>query len=90
MTATTQATPASATLASRARVDVVALVGGISVAVIGVLLLLDVLDALNLRFAALAPIACAAVGGVLLARGLEGGTARADARGEQDGSSCPS
>jgi hypothetical protein len=51
---------------------VVSLVGGIAVAVIGALLLLDVLDALNLRFAALAPIACAAVGGVLLARGLEG------------------
>jgi hypothetical protein len=63
---------------------VVALVGGISVAVIGALLLLDVLDALNLRFAALAPIACAAVGGVLLARGLEGGPGRADAPGEPE------
>jgi len=76
--------PASATRAPRARVDVVALVGGISVAVIGVLILLDVLDALNLRFAALAPIACAAVGGVLLARGLEGGPGRADAPGEPE------
>jgi glutamine amidotransferase PdxT len=84
MTATTRAMPASATLASRARVDVVALVGGISVAVIGLLLLLDVLDALNLRFAALAPIACAAVGGVLLARGLEGGPGRADAPTEPE------
>jgi hypothetical protein len=85
MTAATQATmPASATRASRARVDVVALVGGISVAVIGALLLLDVLNALNLRFAALAPIACAAVGGVLLARGLEGGPGRADAPGEPE------
>jgi hypothetical protein len=84
MTATTRAMPASATLASRARVDVVALVGGISVAVIGALLLLDVLDALNLRFAALAPIACAAVGGVLLARGLEGGPGRADAPAEPE------
>jgi hypothetical protein len=85
MTATTQAPmPASATRASRARVDVVALVGGISVAVIGVLILLDVLDALNLRFAALAPIACAAVGGVLLARGLEGAPGRADAPGEPE------
>jgi hypothetical protein len=52
--------------------------------VIGALLLLDVLDALNLRFAALAPIACAAVGGVLLARGLEGGPGRADAPGEPE------
>jgi hypothetical protein len=51
----------------------VSLVGGVAVAVIGALLLLDVLDALTLRFAALAPLACAAVGGVLLARGLEGG-----------------
>ena len=85
MTATTQVPmPASATRACRARVDVVALVGGISVAVIGALLLLDVLDALNLRFAALAPIACAAVGGVLLARGLEGGPGRADAPGEPE------
>ena len=84
MTATTRAMPASATLASRARVDVVALVGGISVAVIGLLLLLDVLDALNLRFAALAPIACAAVGGVLLASGLEGGPGRADAPAEPE------
>ena len=84
MTATTRAMPASATLASRARVDVVALVGGISVAVIGLLLLLDVLDVLNLRFAALAPIACAAVGGVLLARGLEGGPGRADAPAEPE------
>ena len=70
---TAQATPASATPAPRARVDVVALVGGLAVAVLGVLLLLDALDAVNLRFAALAPLACAAVGGVLLARGLEGG-----------------
>ena len=85
MTATTQVPmAASATRASGARVDTVALVGGISVAVIGVLLLLDVLDALNLRFAALAPIACAAVGGVLLARGLEGGPGRADAPGEPE------
>ena len=42
-------------------------------ALLGTLLLLDVLDAVHLRFAALAPLACAAVGGVLLARGLEGG-----------------
>jgi hypothetical protein len=58
-------------------VDVVSLVGGIAVALLGALLLLDVLDAIHLRFVALAPLACAAVGGVLLARGLEGG-------GEQD------
>jgi hypothetical protein len=48
----------------------VALVGGAVTLLIGAILLLDALDALNLRFAALAPLACAAVGGVLLARGL--------------------
>jgi len=70
---TTVATPASATPVSRARrIDLVALVGGIAVLVLGAVLLLDAADALNLRFAALAPLACAAVGGVLLARGLEG------------------
>jgi hypothetical protein len=57
----------------RDRIDMVSLVGGIAVALIGTLLLLDVVDAVNLRFGALAPLACAAVGGVLLARGLEGG-----------------
>jgi hypothetical protein len=66
-------THASVTAMRRDRVDMVSLVGGIAVAVLGALLLLDVMDAVNLRFAALAPLACAAVGGVLLARGLEGG-----------------
>jgi hypothetical protein len=83
MTAAT-ATPASVTAVRRVRVDMVALAGGIAVAVIGAVLMLDVLDALNLRFAALAPLACAAVGGVLLARGLEGappGTTGGDAPG---------
>ena len=65
-------TPASVTPMRRDRVDMVSLVGGIAVAILGALLLLDVLDAVELRFAALAPLACAAVGGVLLARGLEG------------------
>ena len=68
----TTTTPVSATVVRRADVDVVSLVGGIAVAVLGALLVLDVLDVLTLRFAALAPLACAAVGGVLLARGLEG------------------
>jgi hypothetical protein len=71
--ASTVATPASATEMRRDKVDMVSLVGGIAVAVLGALLLLDVVDAVNLRFAALAPLACAAVGGVFLARGLEGG-----------------
>lgn len=72
MTTTMAPTPASVTRVSRAKVDLVALVGGIAVLVLGAVLLLDGLDVLNLRFAALAPLACAAVGGVLLARGLEG------------------
>jgi hypothetical protein len=59
---------------------VVSLVGGIAVAVLGALLLLDVLDTIDLRFAALAPLACAAVGGVLLARGLEGSVGSPGAR----------
>jgi hypothetical protein len=60
---------------------VVSLVGGIAVTVLGALLILDVADALTLRFAALAPLACAAVGGVLLARGLEGTTGGPDGDG---------
>ncbi len=72
-TAATTGMPASVTAVRRGKVDVVSLVGGIAVAVLGALLVLDTLDALNMRFAVLAPLACAAVGGVLLARGLEGG-----------------
>jgi hypothetical protein len=37
---------------------------------LGALLLLDAEDAIELRLGALAPIACAAVGAVLLASGL--------------------
>ena len=70
---TSTAMPASVIAVRRDKVDMVSLVGGIAVAVLGALLLLDVVDAVNLRFAALAPLACAAVGGVFLARGLEGG-----------------
>jgi hypothetical protein len=82
MTTMTPTAPASAAAMPRDRVDVVTLVGGIAVAVLGALLLLDVLDAVNLRFAALAPLACAAVGGVLLARGLEGGAGGGRAGGD--------
>jgi hypothetical protein len=74
------ATPASAIEMRRDRIDMVSLVGGIAVALIGTLLLLDVVDAVNLRFGALAPLACAAVGGVLLARGLEGGAGESSDR----------
>jgi hypothetical protein len=50
--------------------DIPSLVAGIAVAAFGLALLLDQLDALNLRFAALAPLACAVIGVVLVAGGL--------------------
>jgi len=56
-------------VASR-RPDVPSLVAGVAVLLLGAILLLDRLDVLNLRFAALGPLACAALGAVLLATGL--------------------
>lgn len=53
-----------------ARPDVASLVAGLAVAALGGVLLLDQLDVWGLRFAALAPLACAAIGAVLLASGL--------------------
>jgi hypothetical protein len=50
--------------------DPVALVAGLALAAYGVVLLLDNADALDLRFAAIAPITCAVVGAILLASGL--------------------
>ncbi len=55
-----------------ARPDIPTLVAGLAIGALGALLLLDFQGTIDLRFAALAPLACAAVGGVLLARGLEG------------------
>lgn len=52
------------------RPDVPSLVGGLAVAALGGVLLLDALDVWGLRFAALAPLAFAVVGAVLLASGL--------------------
>jgi hypothetical protein len=52
------------------RPDVPSLVGGIAVLALGLVLLLDAAGALDLSFAALGPIACGAVGAVLLASGL--------------------
>jgi hypothetical protein len=49
------------------------LVAGIAVLVLGAILLLDAIDALGLSFAVLAPVACAATGAILLARGLTRG-----------------
>jgi hypothetical protein len=52
------------------RPDVATLVAGVALIVLGGLLLLDSQGALELQLGALAPIACAAVGAVLLASGL--------------------
>lgn len=52
------------------RPDLPSLVSGLALIAFGTVLLLDQLDALHLGFAALAPIACAVVGGTLLALGL--------------------
>jgi len=52
------------------RPDITSLVAGVCVAALGVLLLLDAVVAFDLRFAVLAPAACAAIGAILLASGL--------------------
>ena len=56
-----------------ARPHVPSVVAGLAVVGLGAVLLLDSLDVFELRFAALAPIACAAVGAMLLAAGLSRG-----------------
>jgi hypothetical protein len=45
-------------------------VAGLSIAVLGVVLALDQAGVLDLRFAALGPLVCAALGAILLASGL--------------------
>jgi hypothetical protein len=52
------------------RPDVPSLVAGVAIAAFGTMLLLDQVGSLHLGFAALAPLACAVVGGILLATGL--------------------
>lgn len=52
------------------RPDIAALVAGLAVLALGLLLLLDAGDAIELSFALFAPVACAATGAILLARGL--------------------
>jgi hypothetical protein len=54
----------------RARPDLPSLIAGIGLVVFGAVLLADALDAIDLTFAALAPLACFLVGDVLLAAGL--------------------
>jgi hypothetical protein len=50
--------------------DTTSVVAGIAVLALGVLLLLDASDVLELRFGVLAPVACAAMGAILLASGM--------------------
>lgn len=54
----------------RTRPDIPALVTGLVVLALGGVLMLDGLDVIDLSFAAFAPIACAALGSILLANGL--------------------
>jgi hypothetical protein len=53
-----------------AKPDLTSLVAGIVVVALGAVLLLDSTGAVELKFAVLGPLACAALGAILLARGL--------------------
>jgi hypothetical protein len=55
---------------ARRRPDPPSFVAGIAIAVFGVILLLDRLDVVDLRLAALGPLACALAGAILLATGI--------------------
>jgi hypothetical protein len=55
---------------ARRELDVPSLVAGLAIIVLGAVLLLDRLDVLTLRFAALGPLACAVLGAIMLATGL--------------------
>ena len=55
---------------ARRELDIPSLVAGLAIIVLGAVLLLDRLDVLTLRFAALGPLACAVLGAVMLATGL--------------------
>ncbi len=52
------------------RPDLASLVAGLAVLLVGILLLLDDSDAIDLSFAVFAPVACAATGAILLTAGL--------------------
>jgi hypothetical protein len=54
----------------RRSADPTSLVAGIAVLALGLLLLLDAMGTLELRFGVLAPAACAAMGAILLASGM--------------------
>jgi hypothetical protein len=55
---------------SQRRPDLASLIAGVGLVVFGAVLLADALDLVDLRFAALGPLACFLVGDVLLATGL--------------------
>ena len=55
---------------AKRELDLPSLVAGVAIVLLGAVLLLDRLDVLTLRFAALGPLACAVLGAVLLATGL--------------------
>jgi len=52
------------------RPDLTSLVAGASILAVGVILLLDAEDALGLRLSGFVPLACAAIGAILLASGM--------------------
>jgi hypothetical protein len=52
------------------RPDVTSLVAGGSVFALGVVLLLDATGAIDLRLGAFVPLACAAIGAILVASGM--------------------
>ncbi len=54
----------------RARPDLASLVAGLAVIALGVLLLLDAEGSIDMGFALFAPVACAATGAILVARGM--------------------
>jgi hypothetical protein len=56
-----------------AKPDIPALVAGLALLALGAVLLLDAAGAIDLSFGLFAPIACAAMGAILLANGLSRG-----------------
>lgn len=54
------------------RIDRTSLVAGVAITVAGALLLLDRLEAIDVRFGYALPLLIAVVGAILLAAGLEG------------------
>ena len=54
------------------RIDRTSLVAGVAITVAGALLLLDRLDAIDVRFGYALPLLIAVVGAILLTAGLEG------------------